>query len=98
MCGLSCVTITKGLSELYKAPLPPVEPDDVPDFVDQEGIGGEFEDLGPMGLEPKRPPDAPDGHVAESGLLSHLAGAAVTRPLGVWSRGCQVSHADDFAG
>lgn len=38
-----------------------VEPDDVVDLVDEQGVGGEFESVGAVGLKFEGLPDAADG-------------------------------------
>ena len=56
-----------------------IEPDDVPDFVDEERVAGQLERVGAMGLQAKRPPDAADRALAQATSGGHRAGAPVRR-------------------
>ena len=59
-----------------------IEPDNVPHLLHKEGIGGELEGALPMGLQPKRLPDAVDRRFGNPGGVSHRA----TTPLGLGRR------------
>jgi hypothetical protein len=56
-----------------------IEPDDVPHFVDQDWIAGQFERLAAMGLEAKHPPDATDRALTQATARGHRTGAPVRR-------------------
>ena len=58
-----------------------VQPDDVPDLVDQLRVGRHLERLGAMRLQPKRPPDAADHRVTHARRLRHRARAPVRLAL-----------------
>lgn len=59
-----------------------VQPDDIPDLLDEERILGEVEGLGPMRLESEGAPDAADRALTEAVRCSHVSAAPVGRCRG----------------
>ncbi len=59
-----------------------VQPDDIPDLLDEERILGEFEGLGPMRLESEGAPAAADRALTETARCSHVSAAPVGRCRG----------------
>ena len=52
-----------------------VQPDDIPDLVDELRVGRQLERLGAVRLQPEGPPDAADHRVTDAGRLRHRARA-----------------------
>ncbi len=63
-----------------------IEPDDVADLLDEEGIGGELEVLLPVGLDAERAPDALDRGLRHPGGLGHGAAGPVRGAAGGTAR------------
>ena len=64
-----------------------VEPDHVPDLVDEGRVRGELEGLDPVGLEAKGPPDPRHHGLAHPRPLGHAAGRPVRGALGLGLQG-----------
>jgi hypothetical protein len=52
-----------------------VQPDDVAHLLDEHGVGGEFEGLLPVRLQPERSPNARDRRLRQPRLTGHAARA-----------------------
>src|SRR5271154_194168 len=58
-----------------------IQTDNVPHLVDQQRIAGKLEAFRTMRLQPKGPPNAADGGLAEAGSSSQHAAGPVSRSL-----------------
>ena len=68
-----------------------IQPDDVPDFLDQQRVGRQLEGLAPMRAQPKRLPDPTDGHATQPSRGSQRSRAPVR---GAGRRRFQCHHHD----
>src|SRR3954453_19017820 len=58
-----------------------IQPDHVPDLLDQKRISGQLERLAPVGLQPEAVPEANNSTLAQSNLLGQGSRAPVGRRL-----------------
>ena len=74
-----------------------VQPDDVPDLLDEERVGRELERLAQVRLEAERPPDPDDGRLGQAEVAGQRAGTPVGRVRRAWTSRVRVTAASTCA-
>ena len=59
-----------------------IQPDDIPDLVDEQRVGRQLERLAPMRLQAEGAPDPADGHPTQVHRLGHAPRAPLRGPAG----------------